>query len=119
MTQPSTSLRPVKPHIVLSKGRAKTTSLVVAKHFGKRHDNVLRDIDRLLTECFAELRRLNFEETSFMSNRGNEAQVGDSTFQMTHDGFSMLALGFTVSINAVTCSAFSGRSAATQPRETS
>ena len=95
MTQPSTSLRPVKPHLVLSHGRTMTTSLVVAKHFGKRHDNVLRDIDRLLGACSAEFHRLNFEEMSVMSNRGNGAQVEDRGFRMTRDGFSMLVMGFT------------------------
>jgi Rha family phage regulatory protein len=36
-------------------------SMRVAEHFGKRHDNVLRDYDRL--ECSDAFRRLNFEET--------------------------------------------------------
>ena len=95
MTQPSTSLRPVKPHLVLSHGRTMTTSLVVAKHFGKRHDNVLRDIDRLLRACSAEFHRLNFEEMSVMSNRGHGALVADRAYRMTRDGFSMLVMGFT------------------------
>ena len=85
----------LKPHLLTVGGKPMTTSLVVAKHFDKLHKNVLRDIDRLLTDCSAEFHRLNFEPMSVMSNRGNGAQVEDRGFRMTRDGFSMLAMGFT------------------------
>ncbi len=40
----------IKELIEVKKGEAVTTSVKVAKHFRKRHDNLLRDIDKLLEE---------------------------------------------------------------------
>ena len=44
------------------------TSLDVAETFGKRHDNVLRDIQSL--GCSAEFRLLNFEESQPVAKPG-------------------------------------------------
>jgi Rha family phage regulatory protein len=44
---------------------ATTTSLIVAEKFGKRHDNVLRAIEKLIAECSdEEFGLLKIEETS-------------------------------------------------------
>jgi Rha family phage regulatory protein len=76
--------------VLLAKNKtAKTTSVIVAQKFGKRHDNVLRDIAKL--ECSAEFRLLNFEESSYINEQGKEQPM----FEMTWKGFSMLAMGFT------------------------
>ena len=85
----------LKPHLLMVGMKAMTTSLVVAKHFGKRHDNVLRDIDRLLGACSAELRHLNFEESIRQVPGPNGAVRQERSYRMTRDGFSMLVMGFT------------------------
>lgn len=75
--------------VILDRGRSLwTTSLDVAEKFGKRHDNVLRDIQNL--ECSKEFARLNFEEIFYQDSYGRN-QVG---YEMTRDGFTFLAMGF-------------------------
>lgn len=64
------------------------SSLDVAETFGKRHDNVLKDIREL--ECSEEFRLLNFEESTY-SNSQNKKQP---MFYMTRDGFTILAMGY-------------------------
>ncbi|MCB9046366.1 MAG: Rha family transcriptional regulator [Chitinophagales bacterium] len=65
-----------------------TTSMVVADTFGKRHDNVLRDIENL--DCSEEFKLLNFEEANYKL-RGNTYRY----YFITRDGFSFLAMGYT------------------------
>ena len=65
-----------------------TNSLAVAESFGKRHDNVIRDIEGLdVTEEFGWL---NFEPISYTdsNNRPQKAYI------MTRDGFLRLALRY-------------------------
>jgi len=66
-----------------------TTSVNVAQAFGKRHDNVVRDIRNL--GCSDSFRLLNFEETPYRDSQGKEYP----SFRMTRDGFSILVMGFT------------------------
>ena len=69
-----------------------TTSRKVAEHFGKRHDNVLRDVQKLLAELTdAEFGRLNFEESSYL----NEQLKQQPEYRLTEEGFALLAMGFT------------------------
>lgn len=42
-----------------SNNRLVTTSLEISNHFGKKHKNVLRDIENL--DCSEEFAKLNFE----------------------------------------------------------
>lgn len=70
-------------------GKVVVSSRDVAEKFGKRHDNVLRDIENL--ECSPEFGRLNFEESSYI-NKQNKLQP---EVLMTRDGFTFLAMGFT------------------------
>nr|VFK21638.1 MAG: phage regulatory protein, rha family [Candidatus Kentron sp. LPFa]VFK35203.1 MAG: phage regulatory protein, rha family [Candidatus Kentron sp. LPFa] len=78
-----------EPKVVMRGDRAVTTSRDIARCFGKRHDNVLRDIEKL--ECSEEFRILNFEESSYI----NEQNKQQPEFEITRDGFSILAMGFT------------------------
>lgn len=50
-------------------GVVRADSLVVAKIFEKRHDNVVRDIRNL--DCSEEFRLLNFEESSYTNLQGH------------------------------------------------
>ena len=63
----------LKPHLTLIDGRVMTTSLVIAEHFGKRHDDVLKAIRNALQEVPHEFGARNFVETSYRdrSNRLN------------------------------------------------
>lgn len=70
-------------------GKVVVSSRDVAEKFGKRHDNVLRDIETL--ECSPEFGRLNFEESSYI-NKQNKLQP---EVLMTRDGFTFLAMGFS------------------------
>jgi Rha family phage regulatory protein len=69
----------------------------VAAVFGKRHDNVLRDIDTLRNGS-SNLRTHSWfiETTSPVAGaRGGSALQHVRSFDMTRDGFSLLAMGFT------------------------
>ncbi|EAJ5335227.1 phage regulatory protein [Campylobacter coli] len=79
------------------------TSLDVAKVFGKRHDNILRDIENILNDLreIGDLQcKLNFEEVvriSKTTNPKNGKLVNRKMpmYNLTRDGFSLLAMGFT------------------------
>lgn len=66
-----------------------TTSLLIADKFGKRHDNVLRAVAKL--DCSNEFWRLNFEERAYIDGRGKLQK----SFDVSRDGFSLLAMKFT------------------------
>ena len=70
-------------------GKALTTSLIVARVFGKEHKNVLRDIENL--SCSETFNRLNFERITYKDARNRE----QTAYQMTKDGFSFLVMGYT------------------------
>lgn len=78
----------------------KTTSLVVAKFFGKRHADVLRSISKL--DCSEEFSKRNFalviESMTYNDNKG-VSQDKDTKridhYMMTKDGFMFLVMGFT------------------------
>lgn len=72
-------------------GQPMTNSLLVAAEFGKRHDNVLRDIDALQADLSPEFWRLNFEERDYTDRRGKVQRM----FRMTQAGFTALVMGFT------------------------
>lgn len=81
--------------LVRSEGsRIFTTSVHMAEHFGKRHDNVMKAIYKSIEECPDEERLLNFEErleTYIVNNARRERRI----FHLTHDGFMFVAQGFT------------------------
>lgn len=85
---------PLSPSVSLHSGRPATTSLEVAKFFGKRHDNVLRDIDALLSQLPENSLQLNFEETY----QEQETPLGVKqirVFIIYRDGFMLLVMGYT------------------------
>ncbi|AMB88298.1 antirepressor [Pseudomonas agarici] len=70
-------------------GKATTTSLDVAMHFLKRHDDVLKRIRSL--DCSPEFTLRNFAECS----RNGANNKPEPYFRMTRDGFTFLCMGFT------------------------
>lgn len=75
--------------VIVKNGKPICNSLMVAEKFEKRHDNVLRDIEKL--ECSSEFRFLNFEESSYTNSQNKILPM----IEMTRDGFSILCMGFT------------------------
>lgn len=69
--------------------RAMCTSLDVADTFCKDHRHVLRDIREL--GCSEEFRLSNFGQSSYINAQGKEQPMT----QMTRDGFTLLAMGYT------------------------
>jgi anti-repressor protein len=75
--------------VKIENDRMITTSKMIAETFEKRHDHVLRDIENLKKDLpnFGEM----FFETEAPDSYGRLQRV----YQMTRDGFSLLAMGFT------------------------
>jgi len=71
------------------KGKDVTTSLIIAKIFGKNHRDVLRDIGGLT--CSKEFRERNFGLSSYTSSQNKKMPA----YEITRDGFSFLGMGFT------------------------
>lgn len=67
-----------------------TSSRNIAEHFGKRHDNVIRDIDNYL-----KTDALNFEDMFFASTYKDSYGRDKRAYLMNRDGFSLLVMGFT------------------------
>lgn len=83
----------VKAPVVFERdGRVFANSRDVAAYFEKRHDHVIRDIDNLMKDLPApNLGTALFIESSYADANGQERRC----FDMTRDGFSLLAMGFT------------------------
>lgn len=75
--------------VVLSDTTLTTDSRRVAKHFKKRHDQVLRAFDSL--ECPSDFSQHNFVAAEEPDAQGKLRRV----IRMTKDGFMLLAMGFT------------------------
>lgn len=75
--------------VVAKKDRIYAESQNVAKLFEKRHDNIIRDIKELEKKCSNEFWLLNFEESKY-NVKGKEYPC----YNLTRDGFTMLAMGF-------------------------
>lgn len=84
----------IHPHLTVIDGEATTTSLDVARFFGKRHDNVLREIGKLVDQLPAE-RALTFEATFRDVPGPNGAYRREHYYRLTFDAFVLLTMGFT------------------------
>jgi Rha family phage regulatory protein len=93
----TTQVIPLDPEqfIFASDDQLKTTSLKIAEKFGKRHDNVLRVIDNILTQVSDSFSKLNFEETQTDSLTPTGGVRKDRCFNLTKDGFMIVVMGFT------------------------
>lgn len=77
--------------VYLKADEAFTDSLMVAEHFHKRHDNVLRAIDNLLETLLKNEERKMFKATTRKTDDGQYHKM----YLMNRDGFTLLAMGFT------------------------
>ena len=72
-------------------GKLVVSSRQVAKDFRKRHDNVIRDIKRLV-EMNSNVRASNyFIKSTYLDKYNRETKE----YLLTRDGFSLLVMGFT------------------------
>lgn len=75
--------------VVIEESRTLTTSLNVAKYFGKQHFHVVRDIEKLdVPEAFSTS---NFGGSDYVDSRGKKQKM----YLMTKDGFMILVMGYT------------------------
>ncbi|MGO4155298.1 Rha family transcriptional regulator [Cupriavidus sp. YAF13] len=82
---------PTKPRISVANGAITTTSLAVAEHFGRRHDDVLKAIRNAIAEVPEHFGARNFAGTSYRDVQGKERPL----FRLSRDGFVYIAMGFT------------------------
>jgi len=85
-----TDLEKANPVVTIKKGKAITSSRDVAVGFEKRHGDVLRDIDNLLKNLTSANLRW-FIRSDYADEKGETRRAYD----MTRDGFTLLAMGFT------------------------
>ena len=76
-------------------GKVVAISTDVARHFGKQHDNVVRDIENLIAQLPSD-QLPNFGETVIeRPNPSGGEPIKSRAYRMTRDGFTLLAMGFT------------------------
>jgi Rha family phage regulatory protein len=86
--------RDIKPTVVFFESdNAWTSSLVIAKVFGKDHDDVLKAIRNL--ECDSEFRAVNFAGASHKIDMPNGASRNSPYYKISRDGCMFLIMGFT------------------------
>lgn len=74
--------------VFLQRKQALTTSLKVAEHFNKRHDNVIQAIEREYGDL------LEFKEMFHKANYTDDYGRQQPMYTMSRDGFFMLVTGF-------------------------
>lgn len=79
------------PSVVLHDGRPATTSLEIAKFFGKRHTDVLRDINNMLPNCPEKFSQRNFASANYLDDQAKNRPM----FIIFKDGFILLVMGYT------------------------
>lgn len=75
--------------VLLRDGQAITNSIIVHETFGKRHDHVLRDIEKFEKDVpnFGEMFKPSFEYDAY----GRKRKI----YEMNRDGWVLLVMGFT------------------------
>ena len=68
-----------------------TTSLIVAETFGKRHDHVLRDIEKIKAQVSESFSQPNFGAANYTDAQGKSRLL----YLLTRDGLTLLVMGYT------------------------
>lgn len=79
------------PSVSLIDNRPATTSLDIAKFFGKDHGKVIRDIRNLLESCPTDFTEANFGLSAFTDPTGRKLPM----YTVFFDGFMLLVMGYT------------------------
>ena len=77
------------PNLKIVDGRPTTTSLDIARNFGKEHSKVLKSIRNL--ECSQRFSQANFGLAKYSDEQGKPRPM----YRITRDGWSILVMGFT------------------------
>lgn len=83
-----------RPKVFVREGNFFTSSLDIAKHFDKAHKDVLRSIDKVIEDCGQEFGERNFAPSTYLTEQNKELRA----FDLTRDGFALVAMGFTGSV---------------------
>lgn len=83
----------LQSYVAMSNDQITTTSLQVAKAFGKQHKDVLKRLNNL--DCSNEFASANFCADVQKVDIGNGAKRESKIYHMTKDGFMFLVMGFT------------------------
>lgn len=75
--------------VIMKDQQAVTSSLQVSETFDKRHDHIIRDIEKLQKDL------PNFGEMFLLSNIPDRYGRSRKAYYMNRDGFTLLAMGFT------------------------
>ena len=75
--------------VTLQDNQALTTSLKIAEYFGKDHSRILKDIRSLLESN--EVTQGDFALSEYLDSTGRKLPA----YNLTKDGFTLLAMGFT------------------------
>lgn len=81
--------------VSISNQKMVTTSLKMSNLFRKRHKNVLRDIDNLISQLPENQRKHNFVPLLKIRQLPNGGYKEERYFELTRDAFTLLAMGFT------------------------
>jgi len=85
----------IHPAVQVENGKAVTSSVEVARVFGKQHKHVLETIQNLLKDLPAGSQP-NFRQTEeTRPSPLNGAPIKSPAYHLTRDGFTLLAMGFT------------------------
>lgn len=80
--------------VFIENGQAVTDSLTVSEVFGKRHDNVIADIENQIEKLIAakeqEFSLLNFQESTYTNERGRQYPK----INLTEDAFTLIAMSY-------------------------
>ena len=79
------------PSVSLHSGRPATTSLEVAQFFGKRHTDVLRDVNNISCNCPETFSQRNFASAEYADEQAKPRPM----FILYRDGFMLLVMGYT------------------------
>lgn len=74
--------------VLRKRNKAKTTSLIVAEKFGKRHKNVIQSIENLIKKDKRD--RLKFQPIKYTDKLNREQKL----YEMDRKSFSILIMGF-------------------------
>jgi len=83
------------PSVSLVSGSPVVSSLDVAAHFEKRHADILRAISTTVSDLPAEFSERNFALSSREYSIPNGGTREVPAYNLTRDGFTLLAMGFT------------------------
>ena len=78
------------PDLAVIDGVPRVSSLAIADHFQKRHEQVLRKIRQMSLECPSEFNEHNFVLVEYTDEKGEDRPM----YQLSRDGFTLLAMGF-------------------------